>query len=133
MNKFTTITSLIFYLIFTQVYPVLHVHAHEHHGEIEFQISLHPPELPFEQHEHEDDHHDHEHHEHDETHFQGSIDYTIRSHKLLVKDILQVVTPVSINIDEQPVLTLESTELPLRISPSHWYAGNYLRGPPNHS
>ncbi len=78
MNRIIRISSIIIYLLFTQVWSIVHWHADEHHGEIEIRLSVHPPELPIDDHDHKDHHDRPEEHEHNHTHFVGDWDYTFR-------------------------------------------------------
>ncbi len=131
MNKFTTITSLVIYLMFTQVYPVVHVHAHEHHGEVDIQFSVHPPQIVLEDHDHEKDHHRSDSHDHQETHVSSDWDFTIRVHKVVVREIALVYVVTNMG---------ESDLMPVIINPEKYLQKNSLspelsevtlRGPPS--
>ena len=56
-NKIVKINFLLIFIFFTQISPFIHWHAHEHRGEVDLRVSVHPPEFPIEDNTH-DDHHD---------------------------------------------------------------------------
>ena len=94
MNRIIKISCLIFYLAFALIYPIVHVHAQEHHDVIEIQLSVHPPEIASTDHDHShSDNHDHE-----DKHFEGDLDYTFQG------------TAVSFKISERPIFYNETSD-----------------------
>jgi len=79
MNKTINIISVIFYILFTQVYPVVHWHAHDDQNEIELHVVVHPPDFPTDGAGHKD-HHEHSGaHDQHMSHFDGDWNYTDQS------------------------------------------------------
>ena len=54
MNISKKISIIILYFFIVHVYSFVHWHAHEHENQIELHISVHPPDLPIHEHNHED-------------------------------------------------------------------------------
>ncbi|KAA3614134.1 MAG: hypothetical protein D8M58_18235 [Calditrichaeota bacterium] len=79
MHIIIKIISLLIYVFFTQVYPVVHWHAQEHQNDVELQISIHPPDVIVDNHDHGEHHGHNDEHEHEDTHFDGDSDYTIHA------------------------------------------------------
>ena len=129
-HKFTTINCLLFYLAYTQVYPVVHFHAHEHDGETEFQLSVHPPQILLDDHHHQQDHLKSDNHEHQETHVYDDWDYTVRINKIYARNItLDYISLFRWNIDSvnetyNAMIIFPKTSLYLE------HADIFLRGPP---
>jgi len=48
------ISIIIFSFLIVHVYSFVHWHAHEHENQIEIHLSVHPPDLPIHEHNHED-------------------------------------------------------------------------------
>lgn len=88
MKVMQKISILIIYFIFSQVYPFVHWHAHEHHDELKVELSVHPPEYPVENHDHEE-HSDHAHAHHpNNIQFIGDKNYTtpVKNFKLIISE-----------------------------------------------
>jgi hypothetical protein len=119
MNKLIRISTILIYILFAQVYAIVHWHAHEHDDQIELRLSVHPPEFPLDNHDH-DDHHDHEgEHEHEETHFDGDWDYTFPSNTFSLKLAEQPFFTSEFFDYESQVLNRKPQEIPLKI-PRHY-------------
>ena len=84
MNRITKFSILLIYFFFAQVYPVVHWHAQEHHGDLELQLSIHPPEIDLENIDH---HEQTDEHEHQDSHYKGDLDYTLQIKTTLAKII----------------------------------------------
>lgn len=130
MNRIITINSIIFYLLFTQVWSIVHWHADEHHGEMEIRLSVHPPELPIDDHNNEDHHDKTEEHGHKNTHFIGDWDYTFQSKTLSFK----LAEPLLVNINnfksKSQVLNCAPQEIPLKCFRKYLHAAIPNRAPP---
>jgi hypothetical protein len=78
MNNLIKTITITVYILFTQVYSVVHWHSDDHRDGIQLEVSIHPPELPV-----DDFHNDPGHHtgedNHDDNHFVGTKDYTFTS------------------------------------------------------
>jgi len=85
MNKITIIISLLFYILFTQVYPVVHWHAHEHQDGIELHLIAHPPEFSADGVNHDKNHEHSDANGHHESHFDGDWNYTLQSKPVRVQ------------------------------------------------
>ena len=103
MKNFIKISSVIFYILLTQVYPGLHWHAHEHHDEVELTLSIHPPELPVDEHDQSGQHDHRGDHDHEKTHFSGNWDYTFQSRTLRINSTVQQILAV---VDADPGLQI---------------------------
>lgn len=130
MKKFCTYFNLFIFLVFTQVYPIIHVHTHEHDGDYVFKLSTHPPELP-QSHHNDDHHHDRDEHKHEDKHFQSEDNYTSRTYKLSLKEIIQFTIPLECEVEDQPLFSIKTVEVTSCNYTLHRRLDNGLRGPPN--
>ena len=109
MNNFIKISIIFCYILFAQVYPVVHWHAHEHQDEIELHICTHPPDLLTNENEA-----DHDHlctHEHEDTHFNGDWDYTIQKRTSSLKLAKQLLVSTNILSDPPKVYRQTTQEI----------------------
>ena len=130
MNNIIKISSIVIYLIFTQVWSVVHLHADERHGEIEIRLSVHPPELAIDDHDHEDHHDKPEEHEHDDTHFVGDWDYTYRVNTYSFESATPLLIGIYSLIPESQELDRSPQEIPLKFTRHYLQVGIPHRGPP---
>jgi hypothetical protein len=130
MNNIIKISSIIIYLIFTQVWSVVHLHADERHGEIEIRLSVHPPDLPIDDHDHEDHHDKSEEHEHTDTHFVGDCDYTFRINTFNFESAPPLLIGVSSLIPKSQVLDRTPQDIPLKITQHYLQIAIPNRAPP---
>ena len=130
MNKISTISSLIFYLLFTQVWSIVHWHADEHHSEIEIRLSVHPPELPIDDHDHEDHHDKPEEHEHNDTHFVGEWDYTFLAKTFSFKLAKPLLVSINSLKYKSQVLNRTPQEIPLKFLRQYLHVAIPNRAPP---
>ncbi|KAA3616771.1 MAG: hypothetical protein D8M58_17340 [Calditrichaeota bacterium] len=79
MNHLIKISIILLYIVFAQIYPVVHWHAQEHHDDVAFRLSVHPPEVQLDSFDHDDHNDQADEHEHEDTHFDGDSDYTIHA------------------------------------------------------
>lgn len=83
--KYFTLAS---YILFAQAQGFVHFHVHDHHDEVTFRVSVHPPDIPVDDHlpedhdkhghHHEMDHNHQEDHSHDDAHSEAKGDFTFR-------------------------------------------------------
>ena len=113
--RLNIIGSILIYILFAQVSPYVHWHAHEHQGEIDLRVSIHPPEIITDIHKHDDHHDQAQEHEHDDFHFIVDSDYinqvkTLTSfftdHPFIIIDYL---------VDENQVLDRKPQDIPLKL------------------
>lgn len=132
MNRIIKISIFFIYALFTQVYPVVHWHAQEHHDDVEIQLSFHPPEMNMDNFDH-DTHHDqtdkHE-HEHENSHIDGDWEYTFQ-----VKNTKSPITVMSfLNFEladiETQVLSKIPKHIPLKIPDQYIPLSFPSRAPP---
>lgn len=106
------------YILFTQVYTSVHLHAYEHQDKIEIELSVHPPEFSKNHHGH-DEHHDHAtEHEHEDLHFVGDWEYNFQSRTFSPVLIVNSIIFHEIIDDEPPVLTRMPRDFPLKLPES---------------
>jgi len=116
MKSIVKISILLSYIIFAQVYPIVHWHAQEHHDKVELQLSVHPPEVgedDYDQHNHTDEH------EHEDVHFEGDWDYTLLAKTFSFIIFEQQLPIIEILIDEPQVLNRKPNDIPLKL-PHHY-------------
>ncbi len=133
MEKHIKVFGLIFYLLLIQVYPIAHLHAHEHDGHIEIQLSVHPPDVLTDHHHHESDSDNNDHHSHKNEHFDGDQDYTIRTNKLGNKNVSIYFMLVDNNAEIQPIITKVFDNPKISLSPHKYSPNNQMRAPPCYS
>jgi hypothetical protein len=116
MNNLIKIASIVVYIFFAQVYPIVHWHPDDHHNDIGLHMSEHSPELPLNDHHH-DDHPGHtDELEHGDCFFVSSQDYTIASSTSTLKLITQTyITKNFIDPDSQ-ILNHKPKEVPLNLA-----------------
>ena len=130
MTKFTTISCLIFYLIFNQVHSIMHMHVNDHEGQTEFQLSVHPPQIIDEDHHHSHDNFNSDNHEHNEIHVNNDGDYTFRNNKVVSRDFALVfINLINWDNDSTPNFSYLRKILPTN-SLYLGHADIFLRGPP---
>lgn len=72
----TVIISI--YFLFTQIYPIVHLHAQEHHDNIEIHLSIHPSDIRLNNTDHHSRDKANDAHEHEAQHYNGDLDYTFK-------------------------------------------------------
>lgn len=82
MKRTIKISGLFLYILFTQVYPVVHWHAQEHQGDVELHLSVHPTELTLDTFDHDDHHDKSDEHEHEDIHFDADWEYILQTKTL---------------------------------------------------
>jgi hypothetical protein len=111
--------SILIYILFAQVYPVVHWHAYQHHDGLELRLSVHPPEFPVDTERHDSHDKQSDSHEHEHVHFEGNWEYTFQI-KIFSTVISKQFYP---NIDsadiEQRILNRQPLDIPLKI-PGHY-------------
>lgn len=117
MNKIIKISIILCYILFAQVYPVVHWHAHDHQGEIELHICTHPPDLLTDKSENDHDHSCS--HEHEDTHFNGDWDYTFKQKTPALKIDKQLVIKINILNDVSKVLKRNPQEIESQLAHYH--------------
>ena len=130
MKRIIRINSIIIYLLFTQVGSIVHWHADEHHDEIEIRLSVHPPELPIDDHYHEGHHDKPEEHEHNDTHFVGDLDYTFRVNTFNFESAPPLLISINSLIPKSQVLDRTPQDIPLKFTQHYLQVGNPRRAPP---
>ncbi len=130
MNSIIKISSIIIYLLFTQVWSIVHWHADEHHGEIEIRLSVHPPDLPIDNYDHEDHHDKPEEHEHNDTHFVGYWDYTFRVNTFSFESAPLLLIGIYNLIPKSQVLNRTPQEIPLKYLRQYLHVAIPNRAPP---
>jgi len=129
MKKLIPIYSLIIYVFFMQIYPVVHWHAQEHNDNIELKISIHPPQLsePVEQ----DDHHKHaSDHDHQDVHFETDQHYTYPVNSYSTHITINTLIEFH-NIDlKTQVVIRKPLDVPLKIPHACLQKITPLRAPP---
>ena len=121
----TSITFL--YIFFAQVYPIVHWHPDEHQDDMELRLSVHPPDFPVDDHNHQ---HPDE-HEHDDSHFVGNWDYTIQSNTFDLNLAEKHFVKYESFTYESQVLNRKPQDIPLKL-PRHFLSKFLLnRAPPN--
>jgi hypothetical protein len=119
MNKLLRITTIFIYILFAQVYSVVHWHAQEDHDQIELRLSVHPPEVPLDEHDHEDHQNHSGEHEPNDHHFVGDWNYTIPSNTLSFKLAEQPFFISEFFNHKSQVLNRKPQEIPLKL-PRHY-------------
>ena len=130
MIRIIRISNIIFYLLFTQVGSIVHWHADEHHGEIEIRLSVHPPELPVDDHDHKDHHDKPEEHEHNDTHFVADLDYTFRVNTFSFESTPPSLIGIYSLIHLSQLLDSTPQDIPLKFTQHYLQIGIPLRAPP---
>ena len=130
MNRIIRISSIIIYLLFTQVLSIVHWHADEHHGEIEIRLSVHPPELPIDDHDHEDHHDRPEEHEHNHTHFVGDWDYTFRVNTFSFESAPPLLISIHSLNPKSQILDRTPQDIPLKFTQHYLQVAIPNRAPP---
>ncbi len=122
------ILSLIFYIMFVHVYPVVHWHVHEHDGDRGVHASVHPPDLPVETHDHDDDD---EQHAHEDNHVVGTWEFVSKSQTVQTQLPEQTVTLFSEHVDmDSQVQDRLPREYPLKLPTTFERATESGRAPP---
>ena len=119
MKNLIRISTILVYILFTQVYSVVHWHAHEDHDQIELRLSVHPPEFPLDDHGHEDHQNDSSEHEPNDHHFVGDWDYTYSSNTISYKLAEKPFFICEFFDHESQVLKRKPQEFPLKL-PRHY-------------
>ncbi len=130
MIRIIRISSIIIYLLFTQVWSIVHWHADEHHGEIEIRLSVHPPEFPIDDYDHEDHHDKPEEHEHDDTHFVGNWDYTFQAKTFSFKLAEPLLVSIKSLKYKSQVLNRTPQEIPQKYLRQYLHVAIPNRAPP---
>lgn len=127
MKKTVKLLAIISYILFTQVYPVVHLHAQEHTDQFELKISVHPPEFS-DQNNHHDDHEDS--HNHEDTHFDTDCNYTYPVNTYNFISNVQILREV-IDFDiEANVVVRKVYDIPIKIPQYYLSDTSLLRAPP---
>ena len=130
MNRIIRIRPLYIYILFTQVYPVVHWHAQEHHDEIEIRLSIHPPEVLLDHSDHDDHHNKNDKHENEDTHFDGDTDYTLQTKTTNSKITAKTIKSYLILEIEPQVLSRIPRFMPLKIPGQYLPLSFPNRAPP---
>jgi hypothetical protein len=130
MDRIIKISCIIIYLLFTQVWSIVHWHADERHGKIEIRLSVHPPDLLIDDHDHEDHHDTPEEHEHDDTHFVGDWDYTYRVNTTIIESASPLLICIYSLIPESQVLDRAPQDIPLKFTQHYLQVVIPNRAPP---
>ena len=130
MNKIIKISSLFIYVLFTQVYPVVHWHAQEHHSDVELQISIHPSKIIVDNFDHDEHHDQNDEHEHEDTHFDGDTDYTLQAKTTNSIFIAKAIKSYVTSEIEPQVLSRIPRYIPLKIHSQYLHLSFPNRAPP---
>ncbi len=130
MNSIIKISCIFFYLFFAQMYPIVHWHAQEHHDNIDLRLSVHPPEFPIDNHDHDDQEDHASEHEHEDTHFVGDWDYTFRAKTFSFKITVQPLDDIDILNNEPKVLSRKPQDIQLKFTQHYLQVGIPNRAPP---
>jgi hypothetical protein len=129
MIRLAKISCLITYIFFTQISPFIHWHVHEHQGEMDFQLSVHPPEFPLENHAHDDHHDGTDEHQHQDTHLDTEQDYTLQVKTLSITATEHTIQIINISDNHKPFI-LTPLDIPFKV-PRHYLAASLPdRAPP---
>jgi len=117
MNYTIKISTILFYLLFSQVYPILHWHAEKDHGQLELRLSAHSPEQPFECHNH-NGHHDHF-EEHDNPHLKCNWENTFQLKTIKIKFADFPSAQINVIDDERQIQSYEPLDIAIKL-PQHY-------------
>jgi len=130
MKRIITISSIIIYLLFSQVWSIVHWHADEHHGELEIRLSVHPPDLPADDHDHEDHHDKSGEHDHNDTHFVGDWDFTFQAKTTSFKLAETLLVSINNLKSKSQVLNRTPKDIPLKCFRQYLHVAIPNRAPP---
>jgi hypothetical protein len=108
----------------------VHWHAQEHHDKIELHLSVHPPEFPIDNHDHDGQQDHKSEHEHEDTHFVGDWDYTFQTKTFSFKIAVQPLDNIDILNNEPKVLSRKPQDIPLKFTQHYLQVGIPNRAPP---
>ena len=122
------VLSLILYILFMHVYPVVHWHAHEHDGDMGVHASVHPPNMSIETHDH--DHHDEE-HAHEDDHVDGTWEFVSQNQSIRFVPIVHILFHFEqVELDAQ-IHSRLPREYPLKLPRDHLPTTESNRAPPS--